>query len=264
MIYDIYRMKITILGSGTSVPHPKRSGSAYWVETENGSMLIDCAPSAIHRMAEEGLDWANLDTIWISHLHLDHAGGLAPFLFGMKYAPQTQRRTKPLNIFGAKGLGNWFRQIDDAGNYRLLEQPFPIELVEVEPLKEFPICDGLTAVSFDTPHTPESRAIHLRDTSGKTLVFSADTGFTKTLGSFAKNVDLFLLECSFVRDKPVDGHLQLDEAIYLARYSGARTTVLTHLYPEWDEVDFEEEVARLAEGTNIVQAFDGMTLTIDH
>src|SRR5215207_2851629 len=92
-------MKFTVLGSGSAVPHAERSSSAYWLETDSGTLLLDCSASAIHRMAQENLDWANLDAIWISHFHLDHVGGLAPFLFGTKYAPQTQERMKPLKIF---------------------------------------------------------------------------------------------------------------------------------------------------------------------
>lgn len=255
-------MKITILGSGTSVPHKDRTSSAYWVETGGGSVLLDCSPSSIHRVAAEGLDWASLDAIWISHFHLDHAGGLAPFLFGTKYAPTTQNRTKLLKIFGAAGLKTWFEAIDAAGNYRLMEQPFPIEFVEVEPLEKFTVLKDLEAVSFDTPHTEESRAIHLCSKDGKTLVFSSDTGFTKALGTFARDVDLFLLECSFVRDKPVAGHIELSEAIYLARYSRAKKVVLTHLYPEWDDVDFEELIASFESGVEFIQAEDGMTIFI--
>ncbi len=85
-------MKFTILGSGTTVPHAERSSSAYWLETANSKLMLDFSASAVHRVAQEKLDWVNLDAIWISHFHLDHVGGLAPFLFGTKYAPQTQDR----------------------------------------------------------------------------------------------------------------------------------------------------------------------------
>ena len=73
-------MKLTILGSGTSVPHPQRTSPANWLETSKGTVLLDCGSDAPHRMAEEQLDWPNLDAIWISHFHLDHIGGLTPFL----------------------------------------------------------------------------------------------------------------------------------------------------------------------------------------
>lgn len=254
-------MRLTILGSGTSVPHSKRSSSAYWLETEGGSLLLDCSPSAIHRVAEEGVDWPNLDAVWISHFHLDHFGGLAPFLFGTKYAAETQSRTKPLRILGPEGLEALFRKIDAANDYRLTEQPFPLEFAEVDPLEEFEILEGVRAVTFDTPHTPESRAIRI-DEGGRSMVFTSDTGFSKELGSFARNTDLFLCECSFIGNKPVEHHLELTEAVYLARYSKAKMTMLTHLYPEWDEVIFSSVVERARPGCAIVEARDGLSLTI--
>ncbi len=255
-------MKFIVIGSGTSVPHPKRSSSGYWVETEKGTLMLDFSASAIHRIAQEGLDWASLDAIWISHFHLDHCGGLAPFLFGTKYAPAMQSRTKPLKIFGAKGLKKLLEKFNNEEHFNFLEQPFPLEIIEVEPLEKFQILEDLEAVSFDTPHTDESRAIHLTSDAGKTLVFTADTGFTKALGTFANKVDLFVMECSFVKDKPVEMHLELAEAMYLTRYSKAKKVVLTHLYPEWDEVDFQAEVEKFSPMCDIVEAKDGLSIEI--
>ncbi len=255
-------MKFVVIGSGTSVPHPERSSSGYWVETDKGSLMLDFSASAIHRIAQEKLDWTNLDAIWISHFHLDHFGGLAPFLFGTKYAPEMQSRTKPLNIFGAKGLKKLIKNFDKANDYGLLEQPFPLEITEVEPLEKFQILEDLEAVSFDTPHTEESRAIHLKSADDKTLVFTADTGFTKALGTFAKDVDLLVMECSFVENSPVKTHLTLAQAIYLARYSNAKKVVLTHLYPEWDDFNFQEEVAKFLPNCEMIEAKDGLRIDI--
>lgn len=255
-------MKLVVLGSGTAVPHAERSSSGYWLETTDGSLLLDCGASAIHRMARENLDWANLDAIWISHFHLDHIGGLAPFLFGTKNAPETQNRGKPLKIFGAKGLKKLLESFDRANNYKLFTQPFPLEVIEVEPLEKFEILPAAEAVALDTPHTKESLAIRIKDKAGKTIVYSADTGFTKTLGTFVQNADLLVLECSFFKDKPIETHLELAEAMYLVRYGKPKKAVLTHLYPEWDAVDFESEVKKFSPPCEVIESRDGLRLEI--
>jgi ribonuclease BN (tRNA processing enzyme) len=255
-------MKFIVLGSGTAVPHPQRSSSGYWLETSGNSILLDCSASAVHRMAQENLDWANLDAIWISHFHLDHVGGLAPFLFGTKNAPETRERRKPLRIFGAKGLKKLLESFDGANDYKLFAQPFPLEIIEVEPLEKFEILPETEAVALRTPHTEESLAIHIRDKNDKTIVYTADTGFTKEIGTFAGGADLLVMECSFFKDKPVERHLELSEAIYLVRYAKPMRVVLTHFYAEWDAVSFQKEVAKLSPTCEVIEAKDGLRMEI--
>ncbi|HEX8748822.1 MAG TPA: ribonuclease Z [Pyrinomonadaceae bacterium] len=254
-------MRLTILGSGTAVPHPRRASSAHWLETAKGSVLLDASAPSIHRMAEEKLDWAGLDAIWISHFHLDHIGGLAPFLFGTRNAPQMRERRKPLRIFGPRGLEKLFMSFDEANDYRLLRQPFPVEFQEVAPVEEFQILPGIHAEAFSTPHTAESLALRVRDEAGATLVYTSDTGYTEALAGFAHEADLFMMECSFPHSKPVGTHLELKDAMLLAELSKARRVVLTHLYPEWDDIDLAAEAKKLWPGETL-EATDGLTIEI--
>ncbi|HEX7957573.1 MAG TPA: MBL fold metallo-hydrolase [Pyrinomonadaceae bacterium] len=254
-------MKLTVLGSGTAVPHPRRSASAHWVEAEAGTLLLDFSGPAVHRMAEEGCDWADLDAVWISHFHLDHVGGLAPFLFGTKHAPQTQARRKPLTLYGPRGLGKLLRRFDEAGDYGLFRQPFPVEIRELAPRAGFELFGGLRGETFSTPHTSESLALRLDAPDGTSLVYTSDTGYTEALAGFARAADLFLLECSYFRSKPVKLHLELEEAMRLARLSGARRCLLSHLYPEWDGVDLAGEARKLWDGET-VEARDGLRLEV--
>lgn len=213
-------------------------------------------------MAEEHLDWARLDAIWISHFHLDHLAGLPAFLFGTKYAPETKNRKKPLKIFGASGLKKLIAAFDRANDYNLFRQSMPVEIIEVEPLEKFGILKSVEAVALDTPHTAESLAIHLRGADEKTIVYSADTGMTKTLAALARGVDLFVLECSFVREKPKETHLHLPDAMHLIRRAKPKRAMLTHLYPEWDAVDFQKEVEKFSPPCAVLEARDGLRLDI--
>jgi ribonuclease BN (tRNA processing enzyme) len=256
-------MKLVVLGSGTSVFHPQRTAAGFWLETESGSILLDCSADAPHRLAEEGLDWISLDAIWISHLHLDHCAGVAPFLFGLKHAPGAEQRTKPLTIFGCKGIEKLLRAIDEAHNYRLFKQKFSIEIDEIEPDTVNPseVIPGLKAEAFSTPHRRESLALRLSQPDGKVIVYTSDTGYSEELATFARGADLLILECSFYRDKPVQTHLKLDEAMRLAQIAEPRKLLLTHLYPEWDAVDLEGEAQKLWSGETIA-ARDGLRLEI--
>lgn len=255
-------MRLVVLGSGTSVPHPQRASAAFWLETAAGSMLLDCSADATHRMAQENLDWPNLDSIWISHLHLDHCGGLATLLFGLKWAPQTQTRRKPLKIFSCAGVERLLKAIDGSNDYGLFKQPFPVEIQELSDSgEEFTPFNGLNCTTFSTPHTRESLAIRVTNAEQKTLAYSADTGFSEELASFARRVDLFILECSFYREKPVKTHLQLAEAMRIAQIAQPRKLLLTHLYPEWDEIDVPAKAGELWPGETIT-ARDGLRIEL--
>ena len=263
LIVSLPDMKLVVLGSGTSVPHPQRTAAAFWLETASGLVLLDCSADATHRMAEEKVDWPNLDVIWISHLHLDHCGGLASFLFGLKWAPQTQARQKPLQIFGCPGLGNLLKAIDESNNYGLFDQVFPIELHELSTDGEvFEMIPGLRAETLSTPHTRESLALRLTDSHGVSVVYTSDTGYSEELAQFAHGADLLILECSFWRNKPTLKHLELVEATRLAQLAEPRTLALTHLYPEWDGVNLKSKAGELWPGRTIA-AYDGLRLDVE-
>lgn len=255
-------MRLIVLGSGTSVPHSQRASAAFWLESDGGSMLLDCSADATHRMAQENLDWPNLDAIWISHLHLDHCGGLASLLFALKHSPQTVRRHKPLRVFSCSGVERLLKAIDESNDYGLFKQPFPLEVREfAAPDSGFTPFEGIRGQVFKTPHTRESLAMRLTNSENKSVVYSADTGVSAELAMFAHGADLFVLECSFYENKPVQTHLNLADAMRIAQMAEPRRLLLTHLYPEWDSIDLEAKALELWQGETIA-AHDGLRIEI--
>jgi ribonuclease BN (tRNA processing enzyme) len=255
-------MELVVLGSGTAVPHPRRGSAAFWVATEAGTLMLDFGASAHHRLAQENLDWPNLDAVWISHFHLDHCCGLAAFLFATHRAVETRERTKPLRIFGGVGLKKLMDTFDIAANGKVLDQPFPLEIIEVEPMNEFEILPGLTASAFSTPHTGESLAFRLEDNRGRTLAYTSDTGFGEDIADFARGVDLLIIESSFFQEKKTEKHLNLAEAILLIRRAASKRAMVTHFYAEWDGVEIAKEIAKLDAGYEVIEAVDGLRLEI--
>ena len=147
-------MKLVVLGSGTSVPHPRRASSSYWLETADGTrVLLDAGADAPHRLAEERLDWIELDAVWISHYHWDHFAGLPALIFGLKSATKVQQRTKKLSIFGGKGFRHLLDSINALNSFKLLDQSFPIEVAEVNRDAPFHLAPETLACVMQTPHT---------------------------------------------------------------------------------------------------------------
>ncbi len=154
-----------------------------------------------------------------------------------------------------------FQAFDTAGAYNLLRQRFPVEIQEVAPRSRFEILPSLHAETFSTPHTGESLAVKLSDRDDASLAYTSDTGYTDALAAFARDASLLLMECSFFRDKAVELHLELSEAMRLAERSGARRVMLSHLYPEWDGIDLVAEAKKFWSGETI-EARDGLRLEV--
>jgi ribonuclease BN (tRNA processing enzyme) len=255
-------MKLVVLGSGTSVPHPKRSSSCYWLETVDGArVLLDAGADAPHRLAEEQLDWTELDAIWVSHYHWDHFAGLPALLFGLKPATRVNQRSKKLTLFGGEGFRDMLYTIDRVNSFKLLDQIFPIEIVEVDCQAPFQFAPDTLARVMKTPHTQESLALRFTDKDHKSFAYTSDTGFCEGLIPFCRDVDLLVIECSFRKNKPQQTHLELAEAAKIAAACSPKKLVLTHLYAEWDPFDVAAEARSIWPG-EVIEATDGLQLNI--
>jgi ribonuclease BN (tRNA processing enzyme) len=73
---------------------------------------------------------------------------------------------------------------------------------------------------------------------------------------------MMIIESSFVKDKPMDRHLELAEAMYLINKARPKRAMLTHLYYEWNNVDLDLEVGRFEPVCDVLEARDGLRLEI--
>ncbi len=86
LVYGRKRMlKIHIIYDNTSIRKDLEAdwGFAAYIETENKTILFDAGSDGhilLGNMKKMGLDPQKVDTVFISHHHFDHTGGLASFL----------------------------------------------------------------------------------------------------------------------------------------------------------------------------------------
>src|SRR4029077_5674016 len=72
-------LEVVVLGSGG--PRPFGRGGASFIVMVDGKprILVDAGPGVFLRIGELNLDLDNVDTILLTHLHIDHSADLAAF-----------------------------------------------------------------------------------------------------------------------------------------------------------------------------------------
>ena len=201
--------KLIVLGSGTPNPDPNRAGSAYAVVVNETPYLIDFGPGVIRRAASLSPPWGgkieamtvkNFEHAFLTHIHSDHSAGLADLLL----TPWIMGRDKKLNLYGPKGLeqmaSSTLEAFEDDINYRIIgTQPsnkigykFNFYLLNEGLIYED---ENVSVEAFTVPHGSFDDAYGFRfTTEDKVIVFSGDTGPSKTLEKFAAGADILVHE----------------------------------------------------------------------
>lgn len=225
-------MKLHILGSGTCVPYERRGSSGYALKLSKSTILLDCGNGTTWKLGKVGINYLEVDHIFVSHFHPDHTADLIPFLFATKYAQGTQR-DKPLYIRGAKGFIDFFSALEKAYNGWIVPDNLKLEEIEEGVLK----FNDFKLIARKTPHTESSLAYRI-ESEGKSLVYSGDTDYSESLVELAKDTDALIIECSAPDEKSkIKGHLTPTEVVEIARESRAKKIIISHLYPICDETD---------------------------
>ena len=95
-------LEVAVLGSGGPRAFG-RAGSSYIVLIEGRPrILVDAGPGAFLRIGELDLDLGTVDTILLTHLHIDHSGDLAAFFNARAL---TSHGPIAYRIFGPDGAG---------------------------------------------------------------------------------------------------------------------------------------------------------------
>ena len=193
-------MQLILLGTGCPKVDHKRFGPSNLVSTRKTSILIDCGSGVTQRLKEAKFSLANINALFLTHLHSDHIVDMYQLIISSWHS----YRTKPWRIFGPKGTKKFVRKIMDAWkdertqriNYehRSSIEAFNIKVTEFKKYGKIKIND-LKIEYFLVDHKPVMYAYGFNFYfKKKKLTISGDTKPCENLMKYGQLTDLLLHE----------------------------------------------------------------------
>lgn len=215
-------MKLTILGFWGGYPTKNSGTSSYLLETENYHLLIDVGSASLIAL-ENHLDPLQLDAVILSHYHHDHIAdlGVLQFTRQLKRMKNELERAPMFPIYGHQGDVEMFKRltmdtVSEGIAYHEQEKlyigPFEIQFMKtLHPVE----CYAMRIVEIKT---------------GKTLVYTADSGFLPEFIPFSKDADVLLADTNFFNGMENHRvHMSASEVGRIAKEADVKKVILTHL-----------------------------------
>jgi ribonuclease BN (tRNA processing enzyme) len=244
-------LEVVVLGSGGPRAFG-RAGSSYIVLVDGTPrILVDAGPGAFLRIGELDVDLERVDTVLLTHLHIDHSSGLPAFFNDRALTsdgPITYR------IFGPDGAGLFPKTsrfvdllVGDGGAFAYqrtfgADEKFIVRDLAISldsPRSKIVDEGGLVVEEIATHHGDCPSVAYRISYKGTVLVFSGDMDASAlpNLVQLAKNADLLIFNCA-VLDPPqspsqlYDLHTPPKKIGEAARDAGVKSLLLSHLAPD--------------------------------
>ncbi len=192
--------RLIILGSGTPVPDPERSGPAFAVTYGTRTFLFDAGAGVMRRVAAAGLPIDGMTAVFLTHLHSDHTLGLPDVI----HTTWVMGRATPMPVIGPPGTTVMVGHIQAAWVEDILVRTEGSERgrkggyrVTVKETTGGVVYDsaGIRIRAIPVPHGSWNYAFAFRvDTPDRSIVLGGDTAPSRALEEAARGVDLLVHE----------------------------------------------------------------------
>jgi len=220
-------MRAVLLGTGTSMPDPHRVQSGILIEDGEHRILLDVGSGVLQRLNQLEFDIRTIDSVFISHFHIDHCADFLPLIQSLWLAGYD----KTLNVFAPPTVKKWSRAIFDIAFTYLRDRI----LIETTALSENHVVPSgnLTIVVAPTLHSNYDTRAFKVEHNGRSLTFSSDTAPCKDLVVLAKETDVLIHECNWLDGPHPEGvHTSPSELAKIVEEVNPSKVVLTHVSPE--------------------------------
>ena len=245
-------MKLQFIGSGDAFGSGGRFNTCFHVTGSHINFLIDCGASSLIALKKNLINLNDIQTIFITHFHADHFGGIPFFILDSQFF---SKRQKPLTIVGPNGLANWYKKVMEVSfpGSSKTKLKFEFSLVEINAGEKINI-DNVVVESYQAQHgILNGPFLSYRLTAGeKVISYTGDTESTDDLIHVGKEADIFIAEAYFF-DKLIPYHLNLASIVQNLPKIKPKRLILTHMS--------DDMLGMLKEIKHEV-AFDGMNVFI--
>jgi len=251
-------MRLTFLGTGAAMPTGRRAQSGVLLEADGSVLLVDCGSGVLDALARTDAGYEAVDTVLLTHHHLDHVSDLTVLMKARWLAGETE-----LTIAGPPGTTDLVEGLLDVHEY--MQDRLDLSLIDIED-DSFPLA-GFEGASIETRHSMQCFAYRLTPIGGgPTVALSGDSEAFTELVEFADGAAVLVHDCSFPDDVDVSNHptpTTLGTALAGADAEVGRV-YLTHLYPH-TEGRHDEMLASLGDqyDGDVRFAEDGLSITVD-
>ncbi|MFT4923189.1 MAG: ribonuclease BN (tRNA processing enzyme) [Haloarculaceae archaeon] len=255
-------MRITFLGTGSAMPTGERMQTGLLVQSDDDAVLVDCGSGTLHGLAQTPLGYEGVETLLLTHHHLDHVSDILPLMKARWLAGE-----ESLTIAGPEGTPDLIR--DMLGVHDYMQDRLDLTLRTVEPTRGDERLDvaGFDVAAMETRHSMDCQAYRFepQDEEGPAFVFSGDSEAFADLIEFADGAAVLAHDCSFPDDVDVSNHptpATLGETLAAADADIGRL-YLTHLYPhaQGHEEEMLQSLGDHYDG-DVRFASDGLTIDI--
>jgi ribonuclease BN (tRNA processing enzyme) len=228
-------MRLTVVGCSGSFAGPASPASCYLVQAEQEgrtwSIVLDLGNGA-HGPQQRYVDLAQLDAVFVSHLHPDHCVDICGLYVTRKYRPSGPVEGQ-LPVHAPSGGEVRFALMYHGLEHAGMTAEFAVhELADAQVTQVGPF----TVTAYRVNHPVEAYGFRV-EADGAVLAYSGDTDACEALTPLLTGADLALTDSAFVegRDDSPGIHLSGGRAATAAvTAGGVRRLVLTHI-PPWND-----------------------------
>lgn len=243
-------MQITFLGTGSAMPTGERFQTGIVVRDTDRTLLIDCGSGVLHRLQQFDIGYEAIDSVLLTHHHLDHVADLLPLMKARWLAG-----FEHLEITGPTGTKHLVDQILEVFDY--MQDRLELRVKDIAK-QEFEQA-GFSIRSFETRHSIRCLAYRFDDL----FAFSGDSEAFEGLASFLDGSAVVAHDCSFPDGIDVSNHPTPSELGSVLSDAEIGRLYLTHLYPHTH--GHEEEMVKSVRSSvdgDVKIAHDGLTVSI--